>query len=626
MSEKDVILYLPTPAEIATEAHLLDFNYNKANLIHEIGRIKSTLDTVSNIRYCNSLGQISDKRPPEFDGLFKRSLSALTKTEVATILAAFTADRRNRETEISLWPASRKALIYSTAENGVCSQFQMDSALKLKHTGNYHNHCYTYDRVASRYANPTPLVTWLEYSKTDSRGQLYDPISTTFGTLPKEWHLKIFEILYPDVYRPFPHVTDSEITAQSLTHVNLEPQIANALTYLVQAYRSDTIVHAASRIVSKKDLKKIKSVPLNMEPFPDGPYHEHLDGYFAQALTVHFFNALSVVPYNTGTMPEGMTIVDRMFQNIDKIDDVQLLEIMLPHLSGFKTSTLPKFRYRQYISRIKELLKTDGTTWLDVQTLKRKVYHRAISRQEPMLMAYGIDSAELYSDITKKQVTAPTQNVNVMYPFIEGLLVQLMAMGLLEGMFASFDQNTHSYFGALKYVRLTEMGKAVFGLTKGYTLQLIDKYIGQYDLVDGPLLVYSRVENNPNDKLLQDIATKTGRYWNVTTQTFLQHCNSSSDINKNISAFKQAICKNPPAAWQQFFNSLQAQVASTPTRDHTSWVIMNISPKDIPLQQLLCSEPFSSIVVRAEGHRILIQRADMPQFTQLMRAHGYLID
>lgn len=626
MAQKDVILYLPTPAEIATEARLLDVSYNKANLIDEIGRIKSTLESVSKIRYCNSLGQISDKRPPEFDGLFRKSISAFTKSEVATILAAFTADRRNRETEISLWPANRKALIYTTAQNGVCSQFQMDSALELKHTDKHHNYRYTYDRVSSRYVNSTPLITWLEYSKIDSRGQLYDPTSTIFGALPRDWHLKIFEIIYPNIYRPFPSITDSEIADKHLTHVNLESQIANALSYLVQAYRSNTITSAASRIVSKKDLKKIKSAPLNMDPFPDGPYRQQLDGYFAQALTVHFFNALSVVPHNTGPMPDGMTIVHRMFQNTDKIYDVQLLEIMLPHLSGFKASTLPKFKYRPYISRIKELLEANGTTWLDVQSLKHKVYHHAIARQEPLLIEYGIESASLHSVIINQSIKAPTQNVNVMYPFIEGFLAQLMAMGLLEGMFASFDQNTHSYFGALQYVRLTEMGKAAFGLTRGYTLQLMDKYVGQYDLVDGPLLVYSRVENNPNDKVLQDIATKTGRYWNVTTQSFLQHCNSTSDILKNISTFKQTICNKPPKAWQQFFKSIQTKAADTPTRDHTSWVIMNISPQDTQLQQLLCTDPFRNIVVRAEGHRILIKRQDMPQYIQLMRAHGYLID
>lgn len=307
------------------------------------------------------------------------------------------------------------------------------------------------------------------------------------------------------------------------------------------------------------------------------------------------------------------------------MDNIQLFELILPHLSGFKVSALNKFQYEPYVSEIKCLLKTFGQNWLDVQVLKHKVYYHAIEVDKPRIMSFGIESAELLSAMTDKLVTAPTQNANVMYPFIEGFLVQLMAMGVVEGVFAPLDDDMNSYFEGLRYVRLTELGQTLFGFGNDYTLSLTDKYAGQYDLVDGPLLVYSRLDDNPNDHLLAEIAVKTGRYWQVTTESFMRYHSSIDNMQQTIDQFKQAICKNPPKAWQEFFDSILAKAKSGPTKDSIEWYVMDIDPKNTELQRLLCTEEFRDIVVRAEGYRILVKKTAYDKFRLLMKEHGYLI-
>lgn len=606
---------------------MIDFNFTKSDVIEELKRLQQVFKTARQINYCTTGGKITAKPTKPFENLFAKSLSPIKKDELSRMLAAVTADSRNMLSEAQLWSPERRLLMYSTADNGICTQSEMDAVLELKSTDRYISYLSLYSRLNIRYVDPSPLVTWVEYNRISSRGELMDNTRTIYGALTYRWQLVLFDYLHQDVQLPFPPVIDADIAAGNFTHVNLQDRIANALTYLVQAYRADVITPGVTRIMSKSDIKKVKVAQLDMNPFAEGPYNQLLDGYFAQSLATHFLNAVtaSLVPYKGRTMPDGMKVMDKIVQNTDALDNIQLIELILPHLSGFKASALNKFNEKAYVFKIKELLKSHGNNWLDVQIFKHKVYRHAIAVERSLIMPFGIESAELLSTMTNRMVTAATQNNDVMYPFIEGFLVQLMAMGVLEGVFAPFEKNMNSYFGGLRYVRLTELGQKLFGFGNSFALTLVDKYVGQYDLVDGPLLVYSRLEDNPNDNLLSDIAVKTGRYWKVTTESFLRNCESANGIRQNIDQFKQSICKNPPAAWQQFFDGLVTKAESGPTKDSTSWCIMDIAPDNAELQRLLCTDQFRDIVFRAEGYRILIKKSDYTTFTKLMKQHGYLI-
>lgn len=627
MATQEIILYTPDSEKIKIEAKSLDCSFTKDHLITEIKRIQDIFQKVKQIKYFTKRGTFTTKPPKEFENLFVTTLSKFKKQEITLILAAFTADIRNYHTEIQLWSDERRQLMFATAENGLCTQAEMDAALKIKPTGRYYSLYNPYQRIFSRYENPSPLTGWIDFNRVNSRGETIDPTGSLYGKLPVKWHLALFELLHDDLLQPFPQITDHDISNPNYTRVNLQESISPVLTYMVQAYRTEALTRGSARILSKSDLKKIKGAHLEMNPFADDTYTKLLDGYFACSFAAHFLNtaSASLIPYNGTTMPDGMTILEKMFKNLEFLNNVQLYEFILPHLSGFQASITNKFGYRYYILKIKDLLKNNSQNWLDLQVLKHKVYHYAISKDAAQIMEYGVESAKLVSEITKRKITPATMNTEVMYPFIEGILMQLMSMGLVEGVFAPFEETMHSYFGGLRYVRLTEMGRAILGDGNNFTLTLTDKYAQQYDVINGPLLIYSRVPDNPNDKILSDIAVKTGRYWKVTLESFLFRCFTIEDIEYFIDIFKQSICKNPPAAWQQFFESLLHKAINRPTEEATAWRVMHIAPDNTELQQLLCTEPFRNIVVRAEGYRILVRQPDYPQFTLLMKQNGYLL-
>lgn len=627
MSNKDVIIYSPKPDQIKAEAKQLESMLSKDALARKVMHLQATLKRAMPIRYCDADGKIMARPPKPFEHLMSKNVGKLRKNEMAQLLAAFTSDSRNMLTEFHLWSDVRQQLVRNAAEFALCTESEMDAVLESKQYEFGDSFRYIFDRVNDRYDDSYPLDTWIEFDKVSSYGAYQSPSRAIYGKLPCRWQLAIYQLMHQDIGQPFPTVSPTDLSGEGYVHVNLHEHIANALTYMVQAYRSDVINRGVTRIIAKSELKKVKAAELNMNPFAGGPLGEVLDGYFAQSLAVHFMNLQlsGIVPYRDQTMPEGLPLIEAMINATDYLTNIQMFELILPHLSGFKGMTMNKFEYRPYVVKIKELLKTDGQNWLDVQALKHKVYHHAIAMERPLIMTYGIDSADLHSDMSDDYVSAPTLNIDVMYPFIEGILAQLMAMGVVEGVFAPLEDGARSYFSGLKYVRLTELGQAAFGLINGYELLLTDKYARQYDLIDGPLLVYSRIPDNPNDNILADIAVKTGRYWKVTPQSFLRNCGTTDDIQHYITVFKQSICKKPSAAWQQFFDTLLAKASRGPKKDSSAWIVMNVSPDDTELQSLLCTDEFREIALRAEDYKILVKKTDKEKFANLMKSHGYLL-
>ena len=111
---------------------------------------------------------------------------------------------------------------------------------------------------------------------------------------------------------------------------------------------------------------------------------------------------------------------------------------------------------------------------------------------------------------------------------------------------------------ALRYVRLTNLGKYVLGEAKSYQLPAtIVNTCKDFELNTDRLLIKVLNPNSKGSFALGKIAVPiTPQLYRTDFSVFLKECNTKDDIEKSIDLFKKYIANEPPQIWTDFFNAM----------------------------------------------------------------------
>jgi len=105
----------------------------------------------------------------------------------------------------------------------------------------------------------------------------------------------------------------------------------------------------------------------------------------------------------------------------------------------------------------------------------------------------------------------------------------------------------------------------------------------------------------------------------------LKGCSSVDDIRIRYDFFKKSSTGMPPN-WESFFKKLIGRCNPLMRENIERFEMFSISPDNTDLQQLLCSDPIlSSLIVRAEGFRILVPSDSFIRFKERLIQLGYLL-
>ena len=97
-------------------------------------------------------------------------------------------------------------------------------------------------------------------------------------------------------------------------------------------------------------------------------------------------------------------------------------------------------------------------------------------------------------------------------------------------------------------------------------------------------------------------------------------------MKDKIDFFKRFISKDIPEVWSEFFESLFRQCHPLKSIGADQYVIYQLDGNNKELIQLLSSDPLlKSIIIRAEGYKILVEKKQQKTFMDKLKAHGYLL-
>lgn len=620
----EATLYVPNEFALVVQRKILS-SQKKGDLVREVFRIRELFSGVDRVKYVNPSGK-EVATYSVFDNLLHGVLHQYKKPYLVEMLAFYKGDPRNGEIVAVEVSPKLTELISEAARNCIVTEKQLREVFQRS------SQRYLYENLSlsSFFPHCDPFKRWIEYHKCDSYGYGAYARGEIYGVLPFDRHLKCFKELYPEVDLPF--AEDVEMPAgEDVVNVNLESSVGFAMDILMQLYNSGGISKGSTRLLTKPQGAKVMEMLQSYDPFSatgEGVFPVELHEMFTLCLTLRFLDAAETSCLSKSRIQKGeaLPVLKGMFKAMDSLDHLQVLEAMLPHISGMKKGDLKKFAYRVYVQAVKDVLKEAGEGWLDVETFKRKVYSRCIAKDYGMFMFYGITASALKSSMTADDVMPETVNADLMYPFIEGVLGMLVGMGAVEAMVAPPRKGDRSILGGMSHVRLTGLGSHLLGMTKSYTMLVNNSFAREYDVVNGPLLVYSRKEDNPYDKWLEEVAVKAGRYWRVDKDSFLSRCYSEEDIRERVETFRSVICESPGSEWEKLFDFLLNR-STRGVRPYAGdrLAIFEVDPRDRELHELLSAEPLSKLVIRVQGHRILVKVADQDVLAEELRKHGYIL-
>lgn len=217
----------------------------------------------------------------------------------------------------------------------------------------------------------------------------------------------------------------------------------------------------------------------------------------------------------------------------------------------------------------------------------------------------------------------------VTYQSIKSVLLAMASWGIIE---IAYDPTTTgngpSYLtDALRYVRLTNLGKYVLGEAKSYQLPAtMVNTCKDFELNADRLLIKVLNPNSKGSFALGKIAAPiTPQLYRTDFSVFLKECNTQDDIEKNIDLFKKYIANEPPQIWADFFNTMLERTNAL-KKVKTNYITRSIDAKDKELQDIIMHDPnIKQYILRAEGYVVLIEQAHLNDVNNILKTYGYTI-
>ncbi|MEM7655985.1 MAG: hypothetical protein AAF399_07640, partial [Bacteroidota bacterium] len=303
-------------------------------------------------------------------------------------------------------------------------------------------------------------------------------------------------------------------------------------------------------------------------------------------------------------------------------------EELLVHLQ--QSTNIPPF-YRPELGRtLQELLKNlpEGE-WIDV----KRAQNWAMFRELPI---YGVPTSVALNDLSFKDGDGYKQKITeANYPALVGDAsfragcFLLAAFGMLDLQYdapetESLGSTWFSPFEGLRYLRLTDLGAYLCGRKVDYHPPELEE-AASFSLSDTALQILVSTHANPAKlEVLQRLAVPLAtRRFEVNPASFLAQAQDLAELEHLIRLFRQNISEHPPQIWEDFFEDLRNQAGKL--KEKQGWMVYEVAPDRQLVRLIARDETLRSLIVRAEGYRILVETANQTAFVQRMKELGYLM-
>lgn len=209
-------------------------------------------------------------------------------------------------------------------------------------------------------------------------------------------------------------------------------------------------------------------------------------------------------------------------------------------------------------------------------------------------------------------------------PLIKAIFFLFSSLGLFDIKYNKNSNDLNSVFDGLKYIKLTELGSYILGLTDTFDFKIKESNT-KIIINELNLTILVKGKDKTKTLYLTSFAEKISEtMYIVTYESFLKKCASKKDIEDKIKLFKKEVSNNLPKIWNDFFDTLLKRVSNL--REEKELVLYNLDTINNELIEIFLKDPIiNKLVLKVEGQRIAIYKDDFLKIKKRLEIFGFLI-
>lgn len=555
-------------------------------------------------------------RIKEIIDIYLQKKGYVNKDILILFLSIFAADMRNLEHYVNSLSDDVLKIMQLVVRNYVVSNTTL-----VKVTG---KNWYTKSGYYSSSYVKSPELVWLKCISGNPRTIDY---SYEHYFYMDAWILAMFIPFFKKreeiIIEPLPVLP--QLPAGPLKVFCSDPQILSTLPVLEGLSKQGSLDMNGSRKLPISTLKKLAGL-LKLSEF-----------YPGETKQVQFLRASLVIPVysnffrkvkNLLNTPEAM--LKKVFGELILSDPAFLVPLLLPHLVGLRGNYLRQnFRGRvvrdflYFMLSVGDQMKTKEWICFDQAVNNYMQTGQAIT----LFTCYSLDNVEFSNRLHDCFVYMDRSFEDISISFYKAFFFMLAGFGLAEIAYTDYDEAAPSLFSSLRYYRLTDLGRYVFGMTKSYVMPGAENKESLFELDDKNLIIRSLKEDNPYEALLEAMAEPIGRKrYKITHASLLNSCNTQKDVANKVEFFKHFISDKLPGVWDDFLKSLVKRCKPLYEVPRSKYLIYRLDPSNRELLQLLSTDPvIRQYTLRAEGHLLLVEEEQLNKVVTRLKYFGYLL-
>lgn len=424
-------------------------------------------------------------------------------------------------------------------------------------------------------------------------------------------------------------ISSIEDTEQPLSSYSNETGVMQQVELIEMLLKRGTIDFGSTKMTATTIKRAAQAIHIP-EAFPDSPLKE-----YKQLCTHLFIPILSECIHEQKRKPkQSVHLALRQWTTL--LTARCVYPYVQNHINGVKRSKWDyETRFTETYTNLWDVLSTLPEGWVSVQDLLLAFLTQNSNKNVQCM----ISPRFLYDNPITYRNSGDNVRLNdiqeaIGYEMVKGLLFFLATCGIVDIAVTDPVETQLTPYDTLEFVRLTDLGRYVVGLTDDYTPAHVKSSTEYFSIDESHLIIRSVTPDsapdssagNPYIGLLNEMATPIGsERYKVTATAFLTGCNHRKDVEEKISLFRAKICPKPSAVWERFFTDILARC--NPLADPQGrYRLFKVDPHNSELMNFLATDPYiRQHTLRAEGHHLLIEEKAYATVLNHFRKAGYLV-
>ena len=363
-----------------------------------------------------------------------------------------------------------------------------------------------------------------------------------------------------------------------------------------------------------KSIKLLKSNSALKEFFSSGTYASD----FLMGIVGNYYQMTDKKSRSKNPLDELKNIVSYYIN--DKLNFI-VAKIFIQHIRGLRLGHYYREQKEMFDNVYLVLRNISDKEWVETDNL--------LSNRKYKGFKFYFDSPWKTMDaeiILNGQIISHVEDDYYQYfynPVIKANLFALAVLGIVEIRYE--EQQFITPWDGLKAVRLTELGKYIFGYSESYQIKKNIRSLKNIKLDEyKPVITVDKDDVITISKLESYCEKYDQNRYILSSSKIFKDCKTVKSLNSKIERFYNQIIKNPPRVFDEFFENLKQK--ANLLKKESSFITISLKKDEKLLELFMRNKKIKELIIKAEGYKILVKKENLPKLSKQLKENGFFVE